>query len=187
MKNIFYILTAVAIIIGAGYFGVWVTNYIPTGWIPFIAAGLGFAASRIYESWKESKARLHEKKREVYSKLLKPYQSILIGSLSNKVSSSKKTNDVSPAMIELAANAAFDTILYGSDDVVRAYGTFRNVNAGEQVSTEMTLRNLSRLLKAMRKDLGHSWTTLNDAEILEMFINLTTEEKIKFKSINSKK
>lgn len=172
-----------SIIIGMAFLAIWLMKNIPAIWIPFIAAGLGFLLSRIYESWKESKARLYEKKREVYSNLLKPYQNVLINSMVNRNANENESTELNSKMIEFAANSAFEAIMFASDDVVKAYGDFRNTSISEKPTSETIMRNFSRLLRAMRKDLGHSWTSLSDIEILAMFINLTPEERLKYRKL----
>ncbi len=184
MKNIFYTLFALALIGGGIYLGIWTMKHIGVNWVPFIAAGFGFLVSRIYEAYKENRARLYEKKREVYANLLRPYQSILINSLLNKNDGTDRPTELTTEMLQLAAISAFDAIFYASDEVVRTYGLFRNVSQTGEATSERILGTLSRLLKAIRKDLGHTWTSLSDGEILAMFINLSNEEQMKYKDLS---
>ena len=185
MKNISNILIGLLIICGLLWLTVWGVSKISSDWLPIITAGLGFLASRLYETWKENKTRLYEKKRDVYARLLHPWQSILIGVIATK---DKKGNEqkLSPEFITKAAQAAFDAILYASDDVIRDYGNFRTCTAEDGVTTEIMFARLTKLLKSIRKDLGNTYTNLTDVEILQMFMNLTPEEKIRFQHISKK-
>lgn len=180
MKKITTVILGTFVIVGSIWFLVWGLSKIPPTWTPFIAGGIGFSISRLYETWKENKTRLYEKKREVYSRLIRPWQSILISSMANK----DKKNDVkvSPELITEAGNAAFDAILYASDEVIKDYGIFRTTAAEGNPTPELVLGNLTKLLKSIRKDLGHTYSNLTDTEILLMFMNLTETEKQKFKS-----
>lgn len=183
MKNIAYILIGLLTILGLGWFIIWGFSKISSDWLPIIAAGLGFLVSRLYETWKENKTRLYEKKREVYARLLHPWQSILVGTIAAK--DKKGVEQKLPTeFITKAANAAFDAILYASDDVIRDYGNFRTCTAEAGVTTEIMFGRLTKLLKSIRKDLGNTYTNLTDVEILQMFMNLTPEEKIKFQNIS---
>lgn len=184
MKQFLYIIIGLATIIGIGWLLVWGFSSITTDWLPFIAAAIGFLASRFYEAWKENKTRLYEKKREVYARLLNPWQSILIGAIANKGNKDVEEK-LSPELIREAATAAFDAILYASDDVIKDYGAFRIVTAEHGVTVEIILGRLTRLLKSIRKDLGNTYSNLTDVEILQMFMNLTPEEKIRFQNISS--
>ena len=183
MTNIKNLILGLLTIAGLIWLFVWGLSKISTDWLPFIAAGTGFLASRLYESWKENKTRLYDKKRDVYARLLYPWQSILIGNIAKK-DKNKSDNSLSPELIKQAATAAFDAILYASDDVIRDYGNFRTVTAEGKVTTEIMLGRLTKLFKSIRKDLGNTYSNLTDVEILQMFMNLTPEEKKKFQNIS---
>lgn len=183
MKSLKYTILALTIIAGIGWFLIWMLSKISSDWLPVITAGIGFLVSRLYETWKENKTRLYEKKRDVYARLLHPWQSILIGNIANK---DKKNSEqkLSPELITEAAKAAFDAILYASDDVIKDYGYFRNVTAEAGVTVEIVLGRLTKLLKSIRRDLGNTYSNLSDVEILQMFMNLTPEEKLKFQNLS---
>jgi hypothetical protein len=140
-----------------------------------LAGGLGFIVSKFYETVKENKQRTYDKKREVYYKLIKPFRETL-------TPSKNKKQELSQEQIKDAVEAAFDNILYASDDVVRAYGTFRNLSANGDQLPETVLKQLAILLKAMRKDLGNQYSTLDEVDILKMFINMSTTEENTFRT-----
>ncbi len=73
--------------------------------------------------------------------------------------------------------AAFDTLLYASDDVIRCYGNFLSVGTKPDRTADEVGRRLSALLKAMRKDLGNKLTTLNEVEIMAMLKPMNLDER----------
>jgi len=166
----FVILFLFGIVFGFFYF----LFTIPTNIIPFVAAGIGFVVSRIYEYTKENKSRLYDKKREVYLKIIRPWKNVLIMGKDAKV-------EMSSEFTQEQKEAGLDLILYGNDDVIKQYGQLRN--AGSEVSPDLYLVKFAKLLKGMRKDLGYTFSSLNAKDILEVFINFTDEEKTKYTKI----
>lgn len=153
--------------------------YLFIKWIPTISpqlltlgsAAIGFIISKIYESSKDNKQRLYEKKREQYALLLKPFIGVLSGS---GIDTSKET-------IKTAFESSIATILYGSDDVIKTYGNFRNLASNNNKDSSVFLKHLALLLMAMRKDLGNKYSNLDEVSILKMFINMSTEEENKYR------
>lgn len=107
--------------------------------------------------------------------MIKPYREVLAS-----LNTSKKS-DLTDKQIIDAIEAAFDNILYVSDDVIKIYGTFRNLSANGNTSTESILGVFALLLKAMRKDLGNQFSSLDEVDILKMFINMNVEEEKKYR------
>ncbi|HEX3068864.1 MAG TPA: hypothetical protein VHX14_09820, partial [Thermoanaerobaculia bacterium] len=70
-KNRIILATFVVLLGGIGG-ALWLLSRLPATIAALVAGGAGFLVSKLYESWKESKQRLHDKKREVYAKLLAP-------------------------------------------------------------------------------------------------------------------
>lgn len=168
----------------AGFGGaVYFLGTLPPSVTALVAGAIGFLASRIYEAWRESRARLYEKKREVYKKLMAPWQNLLLKSITKKEDNPQLSNDE----LEQTANAAFEAILYASDDVVKQYGKFRNMDFANLEEPKIMLRELAILYKEMRKDLGHSFTSLDEIDILLMFINMSEEEREEYRKLFEKK
>lgn len=142
--------------------------------LTMLAGGMGFVISKIYESIKENKERSYEKKREIYYKLIKPFREVMIPGKDKKV-------EISKDQIREAVEAAFDNILYASDDVVKAYGTFRNLSSNGESQPEIILKHFAVLLKAMRKDLGNQFSTLDEVDILKMFINMSQKDEFEYR------
>src|SRR4028118_211419 len=62
------------LIAAAGIAGIlWLLYKLPATVAALVAGGIGFSVTKLYESWKESRHRLHDKKRDVYAKLLAPF------------------------------------------------------------------------------------------------------------------
>lgn len=96
-------------------------------------------------------------------KLLTPWREIVVLSMM-----SKKEINWNRQQMQKVYEAAFDTLLYASDDVIRCYGNFLSVGTKPDRTADEVGRRLSALLKAMRKDLGNKLTTLNEVEIMAM-------------------
>jgi hypothetical protein len=165
-------IAALVVVIALVLLPVWLVSKMPAQLAGLVGAAVGFAATKFYESWKETKTRLYDKKRDVYLKLLQPWRGLLIELAIDP------NHDVaaylSPEMRREMIATAFDSILYASDDVVRAYGRFRTVGEAPPIAI---MRRLALLLKAMRKDLGNAYTNISDEEMLQMFVNLSDEQR----------
>lgn len=175
---VFIVLMTIVSILGFSLYKMF-TNISPAI-LTILAGGIGFVVSKIYESIKENKQRAYEKKREIYYKLIKPFREILFPA-------NGKKKELTNEQIREAVEAAFDNILYASDEVIKSYGAFRNLSSNGNIQPETVLKQFALLLKAMRKDLGNQFSTLDEVDILKMFINMSvTEEREyreKFKSI----
>lgn len=176
--NIILILLIVIAIIGYVIYHTFV-NMSPV-LLTILSGAFGFIVSKIYESIKENKQRTYDKKREIYYRLIKPYREVLFPG-------KNKSNELTEDQIKDAIEAAFDNILYASDEVIKSYGTFRNISLNGDKEPEYVLKQFATLLKAMRKDLGNQFSTLDEVEILKMFINMSIDDekgfREKFKSL----
>lgn len=177
-KIIYFFIIVFAIVATAiGLFFNYYYKTINPTLITVISGGIGYAMSKFYEDLKESKQRIYEQKRVVYRNLLLPFIEVL---KNTKIKgSSAKFSD---KQIANAMDAAIDNILYGSDEVIKLYGIFRNnsLNNTDSHSQAITLKLLAHLLKAIRKDLGNRMTNLTEVEILRMFINMTKIEELEY-------
>lgn len=184
LKNVFmkknrifiYIVFATIVLVGVGFFFNFYSESINPTLITIVSGGIGYAISKFYEDLKESKQRIYEQKRIVYKTLLIPYIEVL--------KTTKKGRDINltDKQISTAFEAAFDTILYGSDDVIKLYGEFRNISTKITPENEkyIMLKSLALLLNAIRKDLGNKMTSLSEVQILRMFINMSIEDELEY-------
>ncbi|HQV52851.1 MAG: hypothetical protein IPI00_15435 [Flavobacteriales bacterium] len=174
------LLAGILALIALGFWGAsYMASASPT-LLTLLAGGIGYMVSRLIESWKESRTRLHEKKREVYKNLMAMWQNVLVKSISNKAN--KQEHQLSPKEIEQGVHAAFESVLYASDGVVKSYGTLRNLDFANS-PPEQTLFKVAGVYMEMRKDLGHSFSTVDEVDILKMFINLSSAEQERYRSM----
>lgn len=189
MKNTLIAILVICLLLAAVGAIVYFLGNLPTHITALVGGAIGFLVSRIYESYQAYKARLYEKKREVYNNLIAPWQNILVKTITQEndekessTSEEEKENLISKKEKEQAVRAAFDAILYASDEVIKEYGKFRNIaiNAAKNDPME-ALSGLANLYRVMRSDLGH-YTSLSDYEILRLFINLDSKEFAEYRS-----
>jgi hypothetical protein len=78
-------------------------------------------------------------------------------------------------MVKVFSDLTEKIIVWGSDDVLKAYTTFRDssirATEGQQKSATEALFQLEQLLIAIRKDLGHGSQILKRGDILSLFVN----------------
>src|SRR5260370_5994582 len=135
----------------------------------------GFVASfalKSYEFRKQHEALIAEKQREVYSRLLAPWIQTLV-----RIKDGKTADDML-AGVDLSGlyASSFDTVLYGSEAVLRRYVEFR---CGEEGRDSIdTLRNFANLLIAMRADITGQKSFLSEEAVLRTFVNLQPEERV---------
>lgn len=64
MKSLLSFITLLLVLVGLGALGVWAYRHLAPEFVPIVAGALGFIGSKTIESWRESRTRLYEKKRE---------------------------------------------------------------------------------------------------------------------------
>jgi succinate dehydrogenase hydrophobic anchor subunit len=80
-------------------------------------------------------------------------------------------------MAAFFADTTLKFITYGSNDVVKKWGKFRNLlvnnsdNKAVQKDPTLYLFEFETVLKALRKDLGHRSWTMSKGDIARLFIN----------------
>ncbi|HEV7766646.1 MAG TPA: hypothetical protein VGQ76_16720 [Thermoanaerobaculia bacterium] len=154
----------VLLLVAAGLFGLvrWIVSLPPT-FAALVIGAFGFVAARLYESWRDSRQRLHDKKREVYAKLLAPMMALHLQIVEGEESPGARLREkMTVQMIE----ATFDAVLYASDDVLKLWAQLREpTNDGG-----MTLFLYMRLITLMRKDVGGACTNITEADLVRLFI-----------------
>ncbi|HVQ36527.1 MAG TPA: hypothetical protein VMS31_03290 [Pyrinomonadaceae bacterium] len=179
------IVLGTLLIVAAAVAGIlWLLYKLPATVVALVAGGVGFLATKLYESWKESRQRLHDKKRDVYAKLLAPFLALHLQILkgdgdrpAHKVVREKMTTQM--------VDATFDAVLYASDDVLKLWGRIRTAGL-QNTDPTIVLVWYMRLLKAMRKDVGNSYTALSEADIMLLFVNFTDDDLIGFVELAAK-
>lgn len=162
----------------------WLLYKLPATVAALIAGGIGFLVTKLYESWKESRQRLHDKKRDVYAKLLAPFLVLHLQILkgegdrpAHKVVREKMTTQM--------VDATFDAVLYASDDVLKLWGRIRTAGL-QNTDPNIVLIWYMRLLRAMRKDVGNTYTALTEADIMLLFVNFTDDDLAGFVELAAK-
>ncbi|MGZ5445942.1 MAG: hypothetical protein ACXW5U_27055 [Thermoanaerobaculia bacterium] len=183
-SNALSVVVVLAVLAAFVGFALWLLYQLPATVAALVAGGIGFLASKLYESWKESRQRLHDKKRDVYAKLLAPMLQLHLQIL--------KGDDDKPAhkvilekMTTQMVEATFDAVLYASDDVLKLWGRIRTGGL-QNLEPGVVLVLYMRLLKSMRKDVGNTYTTLTEADILMLFVNFSDEDFAGFLDLASK-
>jgi uncharacterized membrane protein len=143
-----------------------------------LGASAGFVVTKFYESLKEGRARLHDKKRDVYHRLLQPFFKLHMQIVRGGEVPAHEVivTEMGEAMVE----ATFDAVLYASDDVLKLYAQMREESDGVKI-----LVLYMRLLRAIRKDLGHSVTSITDSDILRLFVNFKGGELEHFRQTSA--
>jgi len=129
-------------------------------------------ASKAFEHQKQRDSAIAEKKREVYRRLLAPWEHLMV-----EIKAGKQGDDLLRSL-DLASvyASAFDAVLYGSEAVVQRYVEFRSPST-ERDGID-TLRALAALLVAMREDVTGKKTALSVESVLGTFMNFSDEERV---------
>jgi hypothetical protein len=144
-----------------------------------LVAGVGSVAGYFIRSRGEQshaiRQKLNEERRKTYSEILLPFISVL-ANINRKEGSSKAVEQIMKDLTTFQKNR-IDLVLFGSDDVVRAYNACwryaYKVDAGENMEQRgVTYMQLwGKLLLEIRKDVGNKDTKLNEVDMLRWLIS----------------
>ena len=123
------------------------------------------------EILRQERERLHDERRRVYIRVLKPYFHILGG----KTTSDALDDVLRRLQSEEYRTATFELTLVGSDEVVRAMGefmqqNFRAAQDGEDLPPADLVRAWGAVLLAIRCDLRDRKTRLREMDMLRSSI-----------------
>lgn len=115
----------------------------------------------------EIEAQLRQKKIPIYEKLI---EFIFLITFAEKLG---KNQPSEREMIQFFADTTKDLVVWGSKEMVKAFGDFRenlmsSVEGGEPTKVLATVEDL---LFAIRKDLGHKHVGIKRGDILRLYIN----------------
>ena len=129
-------------------------------------------ALKAFEHQKQRDSAIAEKKKEVYRRLLAPWEHVMVD-----IKAGKEGDELLKS-IDLASMyaSAFDAVLYGSESVVQRYVEFRSPDPSRDGID--TLRSLAALLVAMREDVTGKKSTLSVEAVLGTFMNFSEEELV---------
>lgn len=159
-------------IAGALVYGLFLAAISPANTVVLgaLATLLTFFVSKSYEFRKQREAALAEKKRTVYRGLLAPWEKLLVELKADK----PVEGAITPELLAAVYGSAFDTVLYGSETVIRKYAEFR---APESAHDPIDLlRALAAVLVAMREDVTGQKSTVPEDVVLRTFMNLSSEQ-----------
>ncbi|OAV52204.1 hypothetical protein [Enteractinococcus helveticum] len=122
-----------------------------------------YFTSRSLERKRSRETAIREKKTELYDDMIRGFMRML--------NLKKKEPMDEDAMVDFFADITPKLITYGSRGVIRAWSDFRLASIRGQTDTSHLMLILERLLKEMRKDLGHGIVLHQDGELLSVFIN----------------
>ena len=182
MKKIGFVFLAALLLVGtvAVVFSLLYSfSKLPGPFATIIAGVVGFLGSKFYEAYTQDKTRLFEKKREIYHQLIKPFRDVLINTKLKK--DTEHEGPLPDEFIKGAIEAAFDSMFYASDDVIKLYGEYRSISVNGLVDSDYNLKSLAKLLKAMRKDLGNKYSSIDEVDILKLFINMDYAEEAMYR------
>jgi hypothetical protein len=122
---------------------------------------LTIVVGRYLERKKLIEADIRTAKLPVYTKLIQGlFEGLLV----------RRNQDNSEHFEKLMAEATPNLIIWASDDVLKAWSRYRRINTTNLVPREM-LVNFEELIKAFRRDYGHSTKSLATGDIMGTFIN----------------
>lgn len=165
------LLSAIAVAV------IWGLSRVLTGTVGGAVAGglvgvLVALASKSFEHQKQHEAAIAEKKREVYRRLLSPWERMMVD-----IKAGKQGDDLL-ANVDLGSiySSAFDAVLYGSEAVVQRYVEFRSPKPSRDGID--TMRALAALLVAMREDVTGKKAKLPVEAVLGTFVNFSEAELV---------
>jgi hypothetical protein len=111
--------------------------------------------------------QLREKKIPIYENIIEFIFLITFAEKLGKAQPSEKET------IAFFADTTRDLVIWGSKDIVKAFGDFKDMLASfaENGDTAGMLATLEDFLFAIRKDLGHKQTKVKRGDILRLYIN----------------
>jgi len=125
-----------------------------------IIAALGYLYRHERERREEVERQLSEHKYKAYMALMAAYLEV--------TKASKAGKPLKPdALVDRMQELSKDFIIYGSDDVVRAFQKW--VESGRK--GRQSFRQFGELVVAIRRDMGNKKTKITYEEVLRQFIN----------------
>jgi hypothetical protein len=149
-----------------------------TGLIAIIGTSLTITIPRYFQKKMEIESHLRDKKSDTYKLLVELLFKIL---MNGKTDKPLKDKDIIREMSKFTENL----ILWGSEDVMKSYISYRKYFMSRKAGEEMTLEAIEKmenLLLVIRKDMGHKNKNLQQGDILSLFINDIDEVLAKLKA-----
>jgi len=132
--------------------------------LTFGFTGYAWLLKSEYDKRSELERLTFESRRQTYDKLLQPF-------IDTFASIAAKTPVNQANLNRQMTEAGNKLIIYGSDDVIRAFNRFRSVGQMQPPNSNRLIVEYGRLLLIIRKSTGFPVTELSIEEILGSFIN----------------
>jgi len=169
-KNILLIMPAFFFIVPLAYLSylVFSGDYSISEELLIAILTLGFTAytwllKSEYDKRRELERLTFESRRQTYDTLLQPFIDTFSSiSTGNPINQSNLNQQMTEAGIKL--------IIYGSDEVIRAFNSFRTVGQIQPPNPHQLIVEFGRLLLTIRKSTGFPETSIIIEEILRSFI-----------------
>ena len=139
-----------------------------TGVVTVLVAVGSVLVSKHFDRQAEVRAHLRDRKTKTHEKIVGIVHDLSFG---------RKTRDEPPNEHELVrkmAEIVRELMIWGSDDMIRAFHEFRMASLRQAAGTARPLDTLfavEDLLLAIRKDLGHKNKGITRGRILRLFVN----------------
>ena len=122
------------------------------------------------EALRTEREKFQRDRLNIYLEILEP----VLGAFVYQDSTQKQSRTIAKIASDQYRKKSFELILYGSDEVVRAWGDFmqhmyRSNEAGT-FDLKASLQKLGAVLLAVRKDLGNKNTDLDNLEIFKWYL-----------------
>ena len=155
LRGLYYLLTS----------GSDTSKIVTGGSITILVAIVSSAFTKYYEQKNAIQADLRERKTPIYESFIK-------FTLDTMFSATKNPQGIEEKAFDFFAEFTPSLALWGTDEVVKAYLSFRRFSTSEEYKNQPTriLIELENVVLAMRKDLGHKNKEINSGDILTMFI-----------------
>lgn len=164
------------------------------GWIPTVFAAVISALAAIYAAWEAAKAkaseveatrlreleqRLSERKMEIYGRIMAALGNLLTPEEARRLAPKAPKNKSGGDSLDSAIfDFMNDVVIYGSDDVLRAFTRFR-LASDTNPPAPVIIRLVSDFMLAIRRDLDGGQSAVTGVELIGMRINgLYDEPKV---------
>ena len=156
------------------------------GWIPTVVAAAISAGAAIYAAWAAIKAkaseveatrlreleqRLSERKMEIYGRIMAALGNLLTPEEARRLAPKAPKNKPGGDSLDSAIfDFMNDVVIYGSDDVLRAFTRFR-LASDANPPAPVIIRLVSDFMLAIRRDLDGGQSAVTGIEVIGMRIN----------------
>jgi len=184
MKKLWPTILAICVVVGLLWLGWELLTFI-VGWVSAISSVqkpvlisavalllvpiVTYFTTRLIERRRSIDAITFAKRVEIYDKFVRFFMSSVMNKENMPENIPSKSVDPLTFMYEITP----ELLIYASNGVIKEWGRFRSDAAQlpSKGNEKAVMVKVEGLLKAMRKDLGHSSLSMQDGDIARLFIN----------------